>query len=65
MEHCLSCKSKTECIKCEEGFDLNNNKCSGDDDDEENKGLSKGSVAGIVIGVFLFLFLLALIAYFV
>ena len=38
MEHCLSCKSGTECIKCEEGFDLNNNKCSGNDR-EENKGL--------------------------
>ena len=63
IEHCLSCKSKTECIKCEEGFDLNNNKCS--DNDEENKGLSKGAAAGIVIGVFLFLLLLALIAYFV
>ena len=62
MEHYLSCKSGTECIKCQEGFDLNNNKCS---DEEENKGLSKGAIAGIFIGVFLFLFLLALIAYFV
>ena len=63
MEHCLSCKSGTECIKCEEGFDLNNNKCS--DDDEEKKGLSKGAVAGIVIAVVLFLLILGLIAYFV
>ena len=63
IEHCLSCKSKTECIKCEEGFDLNNNKCS--DNDEENKGLSKGAVAGIVIAVVLFLLILGLIAYFV
>ena len=44
-------------IKCEEGFDLNNNKCS-DDDSEENKGLSKEALAAIIIGVALFLLLL-------
>ena len=48
MKHCLSCKSGTEYIKCEEGFELNNNKCSGNDR-EENKGLSKGALAGIII----------------
>ena len=63
MEHCHSCISGTECIKCEEGFTLNNNKCSSDD--EEKKGLSKGATAGIAVGTILFLLLLALIAYFV
>ena len=63
MEHCLSCKSRTECIKCEEGFALNNNGCF-DDDNEETKGLSKGAIIGIVVGIVLSLLLLILIAYF-
>ena len=54
ISHCQKCSSETKCDACSDGYELQENdgisicykKEGGDDDD----GLSKGAIAGIVIG---------------
>ena len=60
MLHCLTCNSASAYTWCQEEFNLNNNKCN--EQGEENSGLSKRAVAGISLGSILFLLILIVIA---
>ena len=62
LDNCIKCKSKTECTYCKEGFVVNNNICKKIND--ENNKLSKGVIAGIVVGCSLFFLLSSGLAYY-
>ena len=63
IDNCLACTSRTVCTKCKEGFNVDNNNICQVNPEDDNK-LSKGAIAGIVIGCLGFLFLVALFVYF-
>ena len=61
-KHCISCKLGTQCIEFKEGFALNNNKGSdNDDNDEKKEDFLKGAIIGIAFVVLSLLFLVALV----
>ena len=62
MDNCITCDSSTVCTSCQAGFVLSDNLCSNADDDDD--GLSKGAIIGIVFGCIGFLLLVAGIAFF-
>ena len=47
-DHCLTCSSASVCTSCQEGFNLNNNQRN--ESVEEDSGLSKGAIVGIILG---------------
>ena len=53
ISHCQKCSSKTKCDACLDGYELQENDgisiCYKKEDDDDD-GLSKGAIAGIVIG---------------
>ena len=55
ISHCQKCSSETKCDACSDGYELQENDgisiCyKKEDDDDDDDGLSKGAIAGIVIG---------------
>ena len=63
MDHCLTCSSASVCTSCQEGFNLNNNQCN--ESVEEDSGLSKGAIVGIILGSILFSSILFGFGYFI
>ena len=64
IENCISCTSSTICTSCQNGYKINGvNICEKIDDDNDND-LSKGAIAGIVIGCFAFLVFIIIGGYF-
>lgn len=66
IDNCVTCSSRTVCTKCQEGFNVDNNKCqmiTQVNDDSDNK-LSTGAIIGIVFGCVGFLLLVAGVVYF-
>ena len=63
MPNCSTCYSGTVCTSCQEGFNLDNNKCIKSDEDDKDSGLSKGVIVGISLGSVLFLLIIIGIAY--
>ena len=63
MPNCSTCYSGIVCTSCQEGFNLDNNKCIKSDEDDKDSGLSKGAVVGISLGSVLFLLIIIGIAY--
>ncbi len=54
ISHCQKCSSETKCDACSDGYELQENDgisiCYKKEDDDDDDGLSKGAIAGIVIG---------------
>ena len=69
IPNCIICDSSTVCTSCEEGFFLNNKICSkiinNKNNDDNDSGLSKGKIIGIVFGCFGFLLLIVGIVFFI
>ena len=63
MPNCSTCYSGSVCTSCQEGFNLDNNKCIKSDEDDKDSGLSKGAVVGISLGSVLFLLIIIGISY--
>ena len=65
IDNCIKCLSRSECILCQNGFELNNNICKkieiNDNDDDK---LSTGAIIGIVFGCLGFLLIVAAFIYF-
>ena len=67
ISNCIKCTSGTECILCQNGFELNNkicNKIEANNDDDDDK-LSTGAIIGIVFGCVGFLAIVLGIIYFI
>ena len=63
MSNCHTCNSGSVCTSCQEGFNLDNNKCIKSDEDDKDSGLSKGAIVGISLGSVLFLLIIIGIGY--
>ena len=64
IENCISCTSSTICISCKNGYKINSDNICEKVNDKDDNDLSKGAIAGIVIGCFLFLVLIIIGGYF-
>ena len=63
MSNCHTCNSGSVCTSCQEGFNLDNNKCIKSVEDDKDSGLSKGAIVGISFGSVLVLLIIIGIAY--
>ena len=64
MDNCLTCISNKECLSCQEGYKINNNKCEKIEKENNNNKLSTGAIIGIVFGCVGFLLFASLVAFF-
>ena len=64
IENCISCTSSTICTSCQNGYKINNDNTCEKINDSSDDDLSKGAIAGIVIGSAAFLALIVIGGYF-
>ena len=64
IENCIACTSSTICTSCQNGYKINNDNTCEKINDSSDDDLSKGAIAGIVIGCAAFLALIVIGGYF-